>query len=84
MSPTEPRTATNNDIREMRELLIELRINLHHLNTRVDNTLQELHNKVSKIEERMFTYEKQQWTTVGAMGIISILVTYILRWFFEQ
>lgn len=70
----------DNEIREMRELLIELRINLQHLNTRVDTTLNQLRDQVSRLEERVHANERFHWIAVGAIGIISFIAPYIVDW----
>jgi hypothetical protein len=68
----------DNEMREIRELLIELRVNFQHLNQRVDSTLGQLRDQVTRLEERVSAHDKQIWIAVGAAGILSMLLPYLV------
>jgi hypothetical protein len=68
----------DNEMREIRELLIELRVNFQHLNQRVDSTLVQYRDQVTRLEERVQQHDKQIWLAVGAAGIISMLLPYLI------
>lgn len=71
-------TAMDNEMREIRELLIELRVNFQHLNQRVDATLGQVRDQVTRLEERVAAHDKQIWIAVGAAGILSMLLPYLV------
>lgn len=68
----------DNEMREIRELLIELRVNFQHLNQRVDSTLSQVRDQVARLEEKVSAHDKQIWIAVGATGILSILLPYLV------
>lgn len=68
----------DNEMREIRELLIELRVNFQHLNQRVDSTLGQVRDQVTRLEERVSAHDKQIWIAVGAAGILSMLLPYLV------
>lgn len=68
----------DNEMREIRELLIELRVNVQHLNQRVDASLSQLKDQVSRLEERVSAHDRQIWIAVGAAGLLSMLLPYLV------
>jgi hypothetical protein len=72
------------EIREMRELLIELRLNLQHLTNRVDVSLGRTQDQISRIEERLYTAERNIWIACGGIALLSTMLPYLLQWLKER
>jgi hypothetical protein len=70
----------DSEIREMRELLIELRLNLQHLTNRVDVSLGRTQDQIQRIEERLYNAERNIWIACGGFALLTTLSPYILQW----
>lgn len=68
------------EIREMRELLIELRLNLQHLTNRVDVSLGRTQDQIARIEERLYNAERNIWIACGAVALLSSIFPYFMQW----
>lgn len=68
-----------NDVREMREMLVELRVTVQHLTKRVDELLNDNKAEISEIKTKLYEVERKMWMIAGAVGIISALLPYIIN-----
>jgi len=68
-----------NQIAEIRELLIELRVSMQHLVQRVDTTFARTDDEIRLLKDRVAQVERQQWIAVG----IAIIITTFLPYFIE-
>jgi hypothetical protein len=68
-----------NQISEIRELLIELRVSMQHLVQRVDTTFARTDDEIRLLKDRVAQVERQQWIAVG----IAIIITTFLPYFME-
>jgi len=68
-----------NDIREMREMLVELRVTVQHLTKRVDELLNDNKAEISEIKTKLYEVERKMWMIAGATGAISALLPYVFK-----
>jgi hypothetical protein len=68
-----------NDVREMREMLVELRVTVQHLTRRVDELLTDNKAEISDIKNKLYEVERKMWMIAGATGAISALLPYLIR-----
>jgi hypothetical protein len=68
-----------NDVREMREMLVELRVTVQHLTRRVDELLTDNKAEISEIKNKLYEVERKMWMIAGATGAISALLPYLIR-----
>jgi len=67
------------DIREMREMLVELRVTVQHLTRRVDELLTDNKAEISEIKTKLYEVERKMWMIAGAVGVISALLPYVFK-----
>jgi len=67
------------DIREMREMLVELRVTVQHLTRRVDELLTDNKAEISEIKAKLYEVERKMWMIAGAVGVISALLPYAFK-----
>ena len=68
-----------NDVREMREMLVELRVTVQHLTRRVDELLTDNKAEISEIKSKLYEVERKMWMIAGAVGVISALLPYLIK-----
>jgi len=68
-----------NDVREMREMLVELRVTVQHLTRRVDELLTDNKAEISDIKNKLYEVERKMWMIAGATGAISALLPYLIK-----
>lgn len=76
-----------NDFREMRDLLIEVRVSQQHLTQRVDLLVSNLEQRILRLEdevrrqgERQYTTDKKVWMTAGTISAVIGLVSLVLNY----
>ena len=67
------------DVREMREMLVELRVTVQHLTRRVDELLTDNKAEISEIKTKLYEVERKMWMIAGAVGVISGLLPYLIK-----
>jgi hypothetical protein len=67
------------DVREMREMLVELRVTVQHLTKRVDALLADNKAEISEIKSKLYDVERKMWMIAGAVGVISALLPYVIK-----
>ncbi len=83
------------EFREMRDLLIELRITLQHMGDKLDTSLVDVRQRMaqtdkvfdvrtSKLEERVSVMEQRFWYFSGSVAIIAPVLSYIIMKVVEQ
>jgi hypothetical protein len=72
-----------NDVREMREMLVELRVTVQHLTRRVDELLTDNKAEISEIKSKLYEVERKMWVIAGAVGTISALLPYVFKMIIE-
>jgi hypothetical protein len=83
------------EFREMRDLLIELRITLQHMGDKLDTSLVDIRQRMAqtdkvfdvrttKLEERVSSIEQRFWYFSGAVAIIAPIISYIVMKVIEQ
>jgi hypothetical protein len=70
----------DNEMREMRELLIELRLTLHHLTSRVDVALSRSEGQITRLEARLYAAERNIWIASGVVATVTTLLPYLVQW----
>lgn len=73
------------ELREMRDLLIELRVNITHMSDALQNIKDDMQKservidvRISKMEERISKVEQIVWYACGAVAILTPLFTYLI------
>ena len=83
------------EFREMRDLLIELRITIQHMGDKLDTSLVDVRQRMaqtdkvfdirtSKLEERVAMMEQRFWYFSGSVAIIAPVLSYIIMQVVEQ
>lgn len=73
------------EMREMRDLLIELRVNITHINNAIVDLKDDMAKRerttdvrLSKAEERLAKIEQLVWYACGAVAILTPIFTYFI------
>jgi hypothetical protein len=72
-----------NDVREMREMLVELRVTVQHLTRRVDELLTDNKVEINEIKTKLYEVERKMWMIAGATGTLSALLPYVFKMIME-
>ena len=70
-------------MREMREMLVELRVTVQHLTRRVDELLTDNKVEINEIKTKLYEVERKMWMIAGATGTLSALLPYVFKMIME-
>jgi len=69
----------DNELKDMRDMLIELRTDMKHLTLKFDDTLKNTLQRVEKLEERMYVVERNIWYACGAFAFLALILPYVFK-----
>ena len=69
----------DNEIKDMRDMLIELRTDIKHLTAKFDDTLKNTLHRIDKLEERIQLVERNMWYACGGIAILGLSLPYIFK-----